>query len=186
MSKLPPVDIEYGLPPAVETLRSGWMSTLQSGAVVSSVLAGIEAQLLVFYTDPNNFGRPGVHSATQNAVKILTYVALVCSISATMSSLLLTDEFGEMPTRSARYRQGRAEGGIFAGTDWNLLRAYKIRAGSKIIVYHWLICLITACLCTIASTAVYAGTQEVLVVRIIVSIVAGVSALPLCWFVVPP
>ena len=102
----------------------------------SSVIAGIEAQLLVFYSDSSNFVRPGPHSATQIVVKILTYVALICSISATMSSLLLTDEFGEITTRSARYRDRLTEGGKHAGTDWEILRTYNIRSGSKFIVYH--------------------------------------------------
>ncbi|KZV65758.1 hypothetical protein PENSPDRAFT_756218, partial [Peniophora sp. CONT] len=115
MSKLQPVDVEYGLPPAVESLRQGWVTTLQSGAVVSGLLAAVEAQLLVFYKAPGTFVNPGPHSSTQSAIMILTYVALICSISATMSSLLLTDEFGEMSTRSARYRDRRSEGGRFSG-----------------------------------------------------------------------
>ena len=100
------------------------------------MLAAVEAQLLVFYADATNFVDPGPHSTTQTVVKILTYVALICSISATMTSLLLTDEFGEMSTRSARCRDRRAEGGKFAGTDWNLLRSYRIRAGSRLVIYH--------------------------------------------------
>lgn len=176
------------------------------GLFQSSVIAGIEAQLLVFYSDPKNFVRPGLHSATQEVVKILTYVALIFSISATMSSLLLTDEFGEIPTRAARSRGKDFEGGRFAGTDWSLLRSYRIRAGSRLVVYHCeyegclrtlvpllttsdgagIACLLTACLCTIASAAAYAGSQESLATQIIVSLVAVIAISPLLWLAFPP
>ncbi|KZV65746.1 hypothetical protein PENSPDRAFT_113862 [Peniophora sp. CONT] len=183
MPALKQVDVEYDLPPAIKSLREGWLFTLQGSAVTSSVTAAVEAQLLVFYSDVSNFAHRG--STTQNAVKILTYIALICSISATMTALLLTDEFGEISTRAARNRDRRTEGGKTAGTDWGILRMYQIREHANWIVYHWMLSLATACLCTIASTATYAGTQEPLTTTIIVSIVAVLSILPLCWLLFP-
>ncbi|KZV75932.1 hypothetical protein PENSPDRAFT_661433 [Peniophora sp. CONT] len=179
-----PVDLTYELPPAVKKLHEGWMGTLQSGAVVSSIIAGVEAQLLVFYNDKGSFGTPDTDppSVIQVVLEILTYIALVCSVSATITSLLLTDEFGEIPTRSARGRDARTEGGQFAGTDFTILRSFRLRRGSEIVMYHWLFSILIATLCTIISTAIFVIMQKPLAAQVIVTTVTILSVLPILWY----
>ncbi|VDB87049.1 unnamed protein product [Peniophora sp. CBMAI 1063] len=183
----PPVDVDYALPPAIEKMQGSWMSTLQSGAVVTSVIAGVEAQLLVFYSDNGSFGLDdnAPSSKIQIVIQILTYVALVCSVSATITSLFLIDEFGEIPTRAARYRNPSTQACKMAGTDWSLLEAFRLRRGSKFVVYHWLSSILAAALCTVLSTAVYVVSQKPLAAQVIITVVTVVSVLPFLYFVVP-
>ncbi len=64
----------------------------------SALFAGIESQLLGFVKgeiqDVANF--------QGQALLAFTYITLFLSVSATMTSLILTDEFGELPLRASR------------------------------------------------------------------------------------
>ncbi|VDC02719.1 unnamed protein product [Peniophora sp. CBMAI 1063] len=195
--KVPPkvqaVDLIYTLPPAVENIRGRWMTTLQSAGAVSGFLSAVEAQLLVFYKVASNFntatGRvEGSQSPTQDACLILTYVALIASVSGTMSSMLLVDEFAVVSARAARagpvMEEKDTHAGRFVGNDWQVLAAFGFRrSASRLVTIHLIVSLTLTCICTIAAAATYAGTQEATLTRIIVSITAGLSVLPLVFFV---
>ena len=89
----------------------------------------------------------------------LTYVALVLSIGATISSLVLTDEFADIPIRAARSPYGlessqteapkinpskpersRTEDSkddtTFNGSDWGLLRLFGLRRSARFTIAH--------------------------------------------------
>lgn len=91
--------------------------------------------MLSFFKDVTKFKQPG--STVQTAVVILTYVAIIASVSATISSLILTDEFAEMPIRAARdpdiqFRRHDE----FAGKDWQLLGIFGLRSSVHLVVCH--------------------------------------------------
>lgn len=133
---------------------------------------------------------------------ILTYVAIISSVSSTISSLILTDEFAEMPVRAARdpdlqFRRHDE----FAGRDWQLLGIFGLRSSVWLVVYHCaypgalayqttldteviagLFSLLLASLCTVASIATYVISQEGLCALIIVSITTALSVLPILQF----
>ena len=92
--------------------------------------------MLSFFKDGTKFKQPG--STVQAAVLILTYVAIIASVSATISSLILTDEFAEMPVRAARDPdlQSRRPQDEFAGKDWQLLWVFGLRHSIRLVVYH--------------------------------------------------
>ncbi|KAJ3554191.1 hypothetical protein NM688_g3234 [Phlebia brevispora] len=96
-------DVNYKLPETVQALRDGWMLTFQSAAVVSALLASIESQLLGTVSDAVH-GDGGIGQSTHSgrALLVITYLALFLSISATMSSLVLTQELSVVAVRSAR------------------------------------------------------------------------------------
>ena len=92
--------------------------------------------MLAFFKDEKNFKQRD--STPQVVILIFTYIAIIASVSATISSLILTDEFAEMPVRAARdpdiqFRPPREE---FAGKDWQLLGTFGLRSSVNLVVYH--------------------------------------------------
>lgn len=70
----------------------------------SAVLVGTESQLLLFFKTPSNFVHPPA-PATLRWLLILTYTALIFSISSTVSSLVLTENFGDSLGLAKRLRK---------------------------------------------------------------------------------
>ncbi|KAG8723765.1 hypothetical protein FRC09_001851 [Ceratobasidium sp. 395] len=95
------------LPPVVKSVQAGSQASFTSSATVTALFAAVEAQLLTFVqgmTDPGDNGTPprlNQDSKGYHALLILTYASFFFSISATVSSLILTDEFGELDYRAA-------------------------------------------------------------------------------------
>ena len=64
----------------------------------------MESQLLVFFkSSPNSTQQPV--PAILEYLLLLTYVALIFSVSATISSLVLTENFGNVPMLVERFRE---------------------------------------------------------------------------------
>ncbi|KAH8833355.1 hypothetical protein DL96DRAFT_1585821 [Flagelloscypha sp. PMI_526] len=179
------VKTSYELPPLVEKFCSGWVSTLQSAATVAALLASVEAQLLGFFKQ--NLNTANVDQNIHKAILTLTYVALIFSIGATMTSLLLTDEFSEIPMRSARAEavSTNRNSDLIMETNWKILVLWHIKPKTKLVIWHWFVSLSISLLCIIGSVALFAATQEPMIINIIASIAAVISVLPLIWFMLP-
>jgi len=80
-------------------------------------VAAVAAQLFVFFKA--NQDSEGNQTASQRAVVTLSYAAIILSISATISSLILTDEFSEMRTRAARSTWVHGDAETFMGNSGN-------------------------------------------------------------------
>ena len=90
---------------------------------------------MAFFNDDKNFKRP--QSRVQEAILILTYAAIILSISATISALALTDEFGEIPSRASRdplHTTHPAES--IEAKNWDILRHFGARKSTRWITYH--------------------------------------------------
>jgi hypothetical protein len=70
----------------------------------STVLAGVESQLLVFFKSSPDFTQQPVPVILQYLL-VLTYIALIFSISTTISSLILTINFGNIPMLVGRSQE---------------------------------------------------------------------------------
>ncbi|KAH8822121.1 hypothetical protein DL96DRAFT_1620263 [Flagelloscypha sp. PMI_526] len=176
------VKTSYELPPLVDKCCAAWIRTLQTSAVVSALLAVVQGQLMGVFKQ--NLGPS--ESKIREALLILNYIALICSIGATMTSLLLSDEFSEIPMRSARAAALATDNpDVIVATNWRVLLYWHVKPKTKLLVWHWFVSLAVACLCTIASVTLYAVTQETLATRIAISVAAGFSVLPLVWVIVP-
>jgi hypothetical protein len=105
--------------------------------IQSGLLAAVNAQMLSFFKTDSSFkNRP--NTTTEKIILIFTYISIIASVSATISSLILTDEFAEMPVRAARdptiqMQPIREE---FAGKDWQLLGKYGLRGSINLVIYH--------------------------------------------------
>ena len=62
----------------------------------STVLAGVESQLLVFFKSSPDFARQLLPVILQYLL-VLTYIALIFSVCTTINSLILTRHFGNVP-----------------------------------------------------------------------------------------
>ncbi|VDC02914.1 unnamed protein product [Peniophora sp. CBMAI 1063] len=171
-----PGDLQYKLPPVVKSITNGYTTTLASGEVVSSIIAGVEAQLIGFY---NGDSKLSANPNAKAAVMIMTYIAFLCSISATIDSLLLTDDLAELASRSTRARPDEVD--LTTTVESQALKKFGTRAGFSFIMKHWITSLSAACLCTIASAVVHAVIQGSLATTVTVPIIAAFSALPFFW-----
>ena len=95
--------------------------------------------MVVFYKADGTFDDKD--DPRKESILTLAYVALILSIGATISSLILTDEFADIPIRAARSPYGlessqTKEDSVFVGHDWRLLRAFGLRRSARFIMGH--------------------------------------------------
>jgi hypothetical protein len=94
----------------------------------------IEVHLLSFVKNESNYSRETNKSA-RHALLIFTYSALFFCISATVSGLILTDEFGELPVRASRKKDPIQEG-VFDSGALDLLRTYGAKRSWIWVMWH--------------------------------------------------
>ena len=94
----------------------------------------VEIHLLSFVKDESNYSRHTNKSA-RHALLIFTYSALFFCISATVSGLILTDEFGELPVRASRKKDPIQEG-VFDSGALDLLRSYGAKRSWIWVMWH--------------------------------------------------
>jgi len=177
----PRTDIAYELPPTVKSLNDGWLSVCQTAAAASGLLAVVEVVLLTFVKNPVHYTHPHTHAARQ-ALLAFSYCALFFSCSATISSLVLTDEFCELPVRASR-KSDPIKQGLFDSTSASLLEVYGARRSWRWVMWHWLFSLAAGVACLVTQILIYVWIEEPLSVQITVSCVAGFGVLPLLHFI---
>lgn len=90
---------------------------------------------MAFFKNDKNFKSP--QSGVQEATLILTYAAIILSISATISALTLTDELGEIPSRASRDPLHTTHpAGTIEGNNWDILRHFGARKSTRWVTYH--------------------------------------------------
>src|ERR1700761_7598508 len=100
----------------------------------SGLLAVVEVVLLTFMKNPVHYTHPHTRAARQ-ALLAFSYCALFFSCSATISSLVLTDEFGELPVRASR-KSDPIKQGLFDSTSASLLEVYGARRSWRWVMWH--------------------------------------------------
>ncbi|KAF8497907.1 hypothetical protein F5888DRAFT_1803360 [Russula emetica] len=171
-----------------ETVSQYKLPTYQAAAVVSTVLAGVESQLLVFFKSSPDFTQQPVPVILQYLL-VLTYIALIFSVSATINSLILTRNFGNVPMLVGRLQEKirsvalptfesppvqKRSGDDIAPWRWRLLEG------------HWLFTLVISVLCLPAQILLYIWTQEKIGIRAAVSVAGVFAMLPILHFLPIP
>lgn len=100
----------------------------------AGLFAVVEVHLLSFVKNEANFHR-SVGNSAKHALLIFTYLALFFCISAAVSGLILTDEFGELPVRASRKRDPIQQGLFDSGT-LDLLQSYGAKRSWIWIMWH--------------------------------------------------
>ncbi len=102
--------------------------------IQAALFAGVEVHLLTLIKDESNY-RKGVDNAAKHALLIFTYSALFFSISATISGLILTDEFRELPVRASR-KKDPIQQGVFDSGALDLLQTYGAKRSWIWVMWH--------------------------------------------------
>ncbi|KAG9092183.1 hypothetical protein FS749_015937 [Ceratobasidium sp. UAMH 11750] len=178
--RTPRTRVSYDLPATIKSIQTGWQATFQSSSVVSALFAVIESILLFFFSslDPEKVRR---ESAGGQALLVFTYLAFLFSVSATFSSLLLTDELGEIHVRASQRASvlDPLDTMVIHEDTGDLLRRYGARRTWKPLMWHWFIMLLSAYLCLVGQLLTYIWMVESETLGIAMSCVAGFSLLPL-------
>lgn len=181
MSPRPPkTRVTYDLPATIKSIQAGWQATFQSASITAALFAVIESVLLLFFSNisPEKMNPEG---AGGQAVMVLTYLAFFFSISATFSSLLLTDELGELHVR-ASHRESKLvslDSGVIYEDPSDLLSRYGARKTWRPVMWHWFLMILLAYLCLVGQILAYVWIIQSKAIGIAMSCVAGFTLLPL-------
>jgi uncharacterized membrane protein YagU involved in acid resistance len=177
-------NIAYELPSTVKALNDGWLTTYQISTIVTALFVIVEVHLLSFVKDESNYSRDTNKSA-RHALLIFTYSALFFCLSATVSGLILTDEFGELPVRASRKKDPIQEG-VFDSGALDLLRSYGAKRSWIWVMWHWLFSLIAGTISLITQLLLYIWLEESNSVRITLTFISLFAVLPLLHLVPRP
>jgi len=177
-------NIAYELPSTVKALNDGWLATYQISTVVAALFAGVEVLLLTLVKDQSNY-RDGVTDAGLHALLIFTYSALFFCISATMSGLILMDEFRELPVRASR-KKDLIQQGVFDSGALDLLQSYGAKRSWIWVMWHWLFSLVLGAISLVTQVLLYIWLAESNSVRVTLTFVTIFSLLPLLHLIPHP
>ncbi|PSR83274.1 hypothetical protein PHLCEN_2v5778 [Hermanssonia centrifuga] len=122
----------------------------------------------------------GENSAMGQALLAFSYLSLFLSISAAMSSLVLTDELGEVPLRASRSKDSLRYSTYDEPSDKLLTRFNGGRCSWRWVMWHWLFNLVTGYVCIIVQLVLYVWSSEQSVgIKGAVTFIAVFSSLPL-------
>ncbi|KAI0271228.1 hypothetical protein BGY98DRAFT_1100289 [Russula aff. rugulosa BPL654] len=177
-------NIAYELPSTVKALNDGWLTTYQISTIVAALFVIVEVNLLSFIKDESNYSRHTNKSA-RHALLVFTYSALFFCLSATVSGLILTDEFGELPVRASR-KKDLIQEGVFDSGALDLLRTYGAKRSWIWVMWHWLFSLIAGTISLITQVLLFIWLEESDSVRITLTFISLFAVLPLLHLVPLP
>ncbi|KAH9009580.1 hypothetical protein EDB84DRAFT_1658380, partial [Lactarius hengduanensis] len=175
----------------VKSLNDGWLTTYQSSALNSRGAWQVEVRLLSFVKNDANFDRNVVGNSAKDALLIFTYLGLFFSVSAAVSGLILTDDFGEFPVRASRQRDSM-ELVLFDSDTSELLGQALLDLGHVAFLdplpHHWssgLFSLIAGTVSLITQVLIYVSLEESKPVIITLTVITVFAVLPLVHLVPP-
>ncbi|KAG6885177.1 hypothetical protein C0993_005261 [Termitomyces sp. T159_Od127] len=152
-SALTPLD--YELPKTPKGVMDAWMPRLQAVAIVTALLAGIEAQLI-------SASLPDTDRPADTAVRFFAYSGLILNLGATLSTILLLIAVASLPTTARHIYVSCSHGyprRLFHRSDHDLnqrlldghgetyiLRAFGIARGWSFMLRHCIACFLGGCL----------------------------------------
>ncbi|KAH9035760.1 hypothetical protein EDB85DRAFT_1862769, partial [Lactarius pseudohatsudake] len=169
-------------PTTVKSLNDGWLTTYQSSALNSRGAWQVEVRLLSFVKNDANFDRNVVRNSAKDALLIFTYLGLFFSVSAAVSGLILTVDFGELPVRASRQRDSMELGLFDSGTS-ELLQSFGARRSWIWVMWHWLFSLIAGTVSLIIQVLIYVSLEESKPVIITLTVITVFAVLPLVHLV---
>jgi len=178
-------NIAYELPSTVKALNDGWLATYQISTVVAALFVVVEVNLLTFIKDEAHYANKDLNRSARHALLIFTYSALFFCVSATISGLILMDQFGELPVRASR-KKDPIQQGVFDSGALDLLRTYGAKRSWIWVMWHWLFCLVAGTISLITQVLLYVWLEESDSVRITLTFISLFAVLPLLHLVPRP
>ncbi|KAI0247261.1 hypothetical protein BJV78DRAFT_950422 [Lactifluus subvellereus] len=177
-------NVAYELPSTVKSLNDGWLTTYQCSSILAGLFAAVEVHLLSFVKTDSNYQKD-IGSPARHALLIFTYSALFFCISAAVSGLILTDEFGELPVRASR-KSDPIQQGLFDSGTLDLLQSYGAKESWVWVMFHWLFSLIAGAVSVLTQVLLYVWLEESNSVRITLSVIGVFAVLPLLHIIPRP
>ncbi|KAG5731729.1 hypothetical protein E4T56_gene741 [Termitomyces sp. T112] len=187
-----PNPLDYELPKTPKGAMDAWMPRLQAVAVVTALLAGIEAQLI------SNLPSPTVTPhASSTVLRFFAYSGLILNLGATLSTILLLIAVASLPTtarqiyvscphsyprnvfhRRAEYIDELNDHLIDGQGETYLLRAFGIARGWSFMLRHCIACFLGGCLCSFVHIGLGLWLEEGTVVAAILMPAVAFSFVP--------
>ncbi|KAF9001626.1 hypothetical protein BDZ89DRAFT_1169938 [Hymenopellis radicata] len=128
-------NLSYVLPALVESVRTSWITTFQSAAVVSSLLAGVSGGLLSAINDDYD-SVAQFRESIRSFLYIASFGAILLNISATMTSLVLIERLSGLQWSAAK-RHWVANHGFAVNFDGvELLSVFGVHRLWRYLIWH--------------------------------------------------
>ncbi|KAJ7741929.1 hypothetical protein DFH07DRAFT_837005 [Mycena maculata] len=134
------------LPPSAENVRQNFITTVQAMAVVTTLFAGIQAQLLSGLPSAPS---PAASEGIFHALLLVSYGGLAVNVGAALSAMIFLDVAGEAPEafrrlktgitsqeNQRRFQEAASSGGIASITGLELLVLHGSPRSLQFAWYH--------------------------------------------------
>ncbi|KAG6811422.1 hypothetical protein H0H92_007530 [Tricholoma furcatifolium] len=175
-------DMPDELPKTPKGVMDAWMPRLQAVAIVTALLAGIEASLIGSL--PARVADP---PPSDTAIRFFAFSGLLLNLGATISTILLLIAVASLPTTARQiyvscphsYPRKVFHGNASHVSELNkrllegqgetyILRAFGIARGWSFMLRHCIACFLGGCLCTFVHVALSLWvTQSTLVAALL-------------------
>ncbi|KAK0469203.1 uncharacterized protein EV420DRAFT_14437 [Desarmillaria tabescens] len=161
--------LTYQLPSLVEYNRQGWQTTCSSAAVVTSLLAAVATGLLSAVNDVVNDGdfKQKANPHVLDFLYVGSFGAIILNASATVTSLFLIDELGDLPTLASDLDKPK-DG--FAPDNTDILVYYGLGNTWTWTRWHWIISLVLGAWCLFLQVIVFVYVTQTTSVKVVVTI----------------
>ncbi|RDB21880.1 hypothetical protein Hypma_010997 [Hypsizygus marmoreus] len=181
-SKVTLTPLDYELPKTPKGVMDAWMPRLQAVAVVTALLAGVEAQLLGSL--PDRVEHP---PASDTALRFFAYTGLLLNLGATLSAILLLIAVASLPTTARQIYMSCSHSyprKIFHNHSHHInelnnrmleghgetyiLRAFGIARGWSFLLRHCVFCFMAGCICVFLHLSIGLWLSESTLVAAII------------------
>ncbi|PBK84733.1 hypothetical protein ARMGADRAFT_942990, partial [Armillaria gallica] len=166
------------LPSLVEYNRQGWQMTCSSAAIVTSLLAAVATGLLSAINDVVNAGdfKQMANPHVLNFLYVASFGAIILNASATVTSLFLIDELGDLPTLASDLDKPK-EGSLESDTD--ILVYYGLGSTWTWTRWHWIISLVLGVWCLFLQVIVFVYITQTTPVKVMMTLATIFAVLPM-------
>ncbi|KAF9556812.1 hypothetical protein CPC08DRAFT_820218 [Agrocybe pediades] len=180
--------LDYELPRSVYAIKDGWQQTCQSGAVVSSLLAALCGQLLVFFKDDRSYSpKTPVPEKVKSFLVAISYISLFLNILAALYSFVMIDNLGEIDYRSSckrdSFHRDMEQTGRMTASQEGVLMRFGAGRDWKWMIVHWLFTFYSGIVALITSIITYALIEESLATKISLGCIGLFAVIPAIYFV---
>ncbi|KDR65720.1 hypothetical protein GALMADRAFT_106788 [Galerina marginata CBS 339.88] len=178
--------LEYKLPSNVESIRKGWISSIQASTYISGLFAIAATILLIFNLGSCKIAiAPGSSDNKVLALEVISYASIFLNISACLSCFILIDRLGDIPYHASQ-NPNLTKGGSVSLRQQEILKIYGVGALWRWVVWHWLFCFTFGAWSIFAQLVLYIWLQESKDLRIAMAALMGFCSLPFFAFLLAP
>ncbi|KAK0451692.1 hypothetical protein EV421DRAFT_1056073 [Armillaria borealis] len=152
--------------------------TCSSAAIVTSLLAAVATGLLSAINDVVNDGdfKQMANPHVLNFLYVASFGAIILNASATVTSLFLIDELGDLPALASDLDKPK-EGSLASDTD--ILVYYGLGSTWTWTRWHWIISLVLGVWCLFLQVIVFVYITQATPVKVMMTLATIFAVLPM-------